>query len=148
LNNGFKSFLEVFLARAKIGGDFDCRGGLFWNRAGRALNLARARVDGSVYLNSGRDSKFEAKEQVRLTGAKIGGVLECSGGSFQSSDNYALQADYVEVAGPVHLNPDFMAEGGVDLEHATITGNLDCGNGQFRMVSSYWRISAGTIRLS
>jgi hypothetical protein len=132
LNGGFKSFREVFLAGAKIGGDLDCRGGHFWNTAGRALNLASATIGGRVFLNSSRQSNFEAREQVCLTGAKIGGALDCAGGKFQSSEKFALQADYVDVAGTTYLTDDFVAEGGVALEYSSIEGNLNCAKGRFR----------------
>jgi len=84
-------------------------------------------VNGDVFLISG----FEARGEVRLLGAKIGGDLSCRGGQFHNEDAKALNADRLDVTGSVFLNADFEAHGEVRLLGAKIGGDLECGEGKF-----------------
>jgi hypothetical protein len=85
LRHGFSAEGEVRLQEAQIGGQLDCTGGAFENPprkgikgSGKALNADGANVTGPVFLRHG----FSAEGEVGLTGAQIGGQLECTGGKF------------------------------------------------------------------
>jgi hypothetical protein len=52
------------------------------------------RTRGSVFLRDG----FHATGEVRLVGAKIGGQLDCSGGTFENADGFALNLQRANVA--------------------------------------------------
>ena len=92
-----------------------------------ALLADRMIVEGSLFLNDG----FKAEGGVRLLGAKIGGVLECSGGAFLHPYGYALGADGMKVEGCIFLRDRFKAVGEVRLPSAVIGGNLECDGGIF-----------------
>jgi len=75
-------------------------------------------VAGAVLLRSG----FAAEGMVWLSGAEIGGNLECDGGKFQNpavadvaGSGRALIAEGAKVAGAVYLRNGFAAEGTVWL---------------------------------
>lgn len=85
LNDGFQAEGSVSLLGAHIGGDLDCRGGLFKNPAqndiadsGAALGIEYVTVNGSISLSEG----FRSEGDVDLLGAQITGDLECDGASF------------------------------------------------------------------
>lgn len=87
----------------------------------------RMTVTGSVFLRQG----FAATNEIRLPGAKIGGSLECAGGSFTNAGGTALNADGIELTGGVFWNYGFSATGEVRLLGAQIGGNLECNGGNF-----------------
>jgi hypothetical protein len=84
-------------------------------------------AEGSVFLRN----RFHAKGLVRLLGARIRGVLDCTGGTFENPGGDALSADGVEVGGAVFMTGEFHAKGGVRFLGARIRGNLDCTGGVF-----------------
>jgi hypothetical protein len=141
LRNGFCAEGEVHLLGARMGGDLDCRNATFKNppragveRTGDALSADRAVVQGSVFLREG----FRAEGEVRLLGAQIGGVLDCSRGTFKNplqadvaGGGYALSADGIAVTGAVFLREGFGAEGEVRLPGARIGVDLDCTKATF-----------------
>ena len=92
-----------------------------------AIAADRVEVGGGVFLRRG----FRAEGEVRLTGARIAGNLDCDDGVFVNATGKALSADGVEVGGVVFLRGRFRAEGGVRLLGARIAGNLDCVGGAF-----------------
>lgn len=93
------------------------------------LGVLADRLDcrGSVLLRNG----FISKEAVRFPGAKIGGALVCSKGSFEVTDGYALIFDSAKIVGDVFLDDGFIAKGQVRLLGATIGGDLVCRSGSF-----------------
>ena len=91
------------------------------------LNLERAKIRGSVFLSEG----FHATGEVSLSGAVIGGQLECSNGRFDNASGHALNAQAVRVTGAVFLRDGFHATGEVSLSEAVIGGSLDCSSGRF-----------------
>jgi sRNA-binding regulator protein Hfq len=76
-----------------------------------------------------------------LSGAIIGGSLDCQDGKFVGKDKYAISLEGAKIAGSVFFrkNPQpvsaqmqgFHVEGLVRLFRATIGGNLECQNGKF-----------------
>lgn len=91
------------------------------------LTADRLKVMGNIFLNDG----FEAKGEVRLLSAEIGGNLECSGGKFTDLNGDALTADGMILTGDVVLQDGFEAQGEVRLLGARIGGNLVCSGGKF-----------------
>lgn len=84
------------------------------------LEADRLNVKGSVFLNDG----FNADGEVRLNGAAIGGVLDCSKGSFASTEGYALCAERIKVTGVLYLREAHII-GAIDLAAAQIGSLLD-----------------------
>ncbi|TAN53640.1 MAG: hypothetical protein EPN26_06780, partial [Rhodospirillales bacterium] len=64
-------------------------------RIEKGIFADRLKVAGSVFLRNG----FEAKGEVRLPGAEIGGSLDCHGAKFENDKGIALNADGLKVAG-------------------------------------------------
>ena len=93
------------------------------------------KVKGSVFMRrfSSNDVPFDflAKGEVQLTGAHIGGDLDCRGGKFECLDGDALNAERATVKGDVRLSHGFSAKGGVHFMGADIGGQLDCAGGRF-----------------
>ena len=96
------------------------------------LNADRVQISGSLFLRKG----FSSTGEIRLLGARIGGNLDCGGGSFGSADDKghprgdALIADRITTKS-VLLGAGFSAIGEVRLLGAHISGNLDCSGGSF-----------------
>ncbi len=76
-------------------------------------------------------SNFSAKGEVRLLGAKIGGIFSCIDGTFSNERGNALSADRIKVDGNVFLQDKFDATGEVRLLGAKIGGHLSCIDGTF-----------------
>jgi hypothetical protein len=74
---------------------------------------------------------FRAKGEVRLPGAKIGGILNCLGATFVNPIGTALNAQRLRTGRDVFLREGFRAEGGVSLIGAEIGGDLDCQGATF-----------------
>jgi len=83
------------------------------------------KVEAGVYLRAG----FRAQGRVRLSGATIGGNLDCDGGHFICSGSEAIVADGLKVQGSISLGAGFRAEGQVRLPGAQIGGSLNCSGG-------------------
>ena len=116
---------------ARIGRDLDCTGGNFripkGDPEGIAFGIDRAKIEGSLLLNGG----FSAMGEARLPGAKIGGNLDCMGGTFNSQGEAALRADHAKIEGDAYLCNKFRAMGRVDFTDAKIGGGLNCMGGTF-----------------
>lgn len=82
--------------------------------------------DGGLFLRQFQHQNFSSTEEVRLLGAQIGGVLDCSGAKFDGKDSNALSADGAVIKGGVFLKAGFIAMGAVRLPGAHIGGNLEC----------------------
>jgi hypothetical protein len=92
----------------------------------RSLIAEGADVKGSVFLAD----RFSCDGEVRLSGARILGQLNCAGASFRFRDGWALSADHGEIKGSVLLN-ESLVEGGVRLSGSRVGGNLECDAGAF-----------------
>ncbi len=141
-NDHFEAQGEVRLIDAEIGAKLDCGSGVFKNPpqvagAGVTLNADRATVKAGVFLSGG----FVSEGEVRLLGAKIGGDLVCSGGTFKNhspqgltSDGDALTADGVSVASNLLLGNSY-SEGNLRFLDARIGGVLTCIGGTFETLN-------------
>jgi hypothetical protein len=127
---GFQAFGAVVLAGSRVGGHLNCRGGKFINPGTAdavALNLVGVEVDDSVLLHH----DFRAEGQVRLNRARIGGLLDCGGGTFHNPGGFSLFARATRVGAGMLIGLGFVSEGSVRLNAAQITGDLNCGGGAF-----------------
>jgi len=93
----------------------------------KSINADGAILKGSFFLNSG----FHADGEVRLPDARIGGTVDCGGGTFDNPRGYGLLADRAVVAGGVFLWTGFHAHGEVSWGGAQIGGDLVCIGGTF-----------------
>ncbi|MEM1183514.1 MAG: hypothetical protein AAGI53_00785 [Planctomycetota bacterium] len=94
---------------------------------GSAVFADGVRVTGGVFFRNG----FRSKGEVRLLGAEIGSVLDCTQGVFLNAGGYALNADGVRVTGGVFFRNGFRSEGEVRLLGAEIGSDLECVQGVF-----------------
>lgn len=147
LTNGFHASATVDFEGARIDSTFDCSGGTFDNPSGTALNCTGIRVGGDLKLSfhdRRKDIKdnglphFVARGFVALQGAKIEGVLDCSGGNFHCTDpssthneRIALQGDGIHVGGNVNFY-DTKAVGIVRLRTGQVGGHFHCDGADFR----------------
>ena len=87
----------------------------------------RAAIKGDVFLNNG----FRASGEVRFLGARIGGSLACTRGTFAPKEGHALSCDRAVIKGSVFLDEGFKATGEVLFLDARIGGSLACTGGTF-----------------
>lgn len=151
LGDGFEAEGQVRLIGATIGRDFDCTNGKFYIKKkdtaiskgyDEALKVPGLQVSGNVYMREG----FKSTGMVRLAGATINGLFDCTAGLFLNKTNkatdpnliLAMEATGLEVRGSAWLRGDphdnnkrFRAEGVVSLYGAKIGGDLDCKRGDF-----------------
>jgi hypothetical protein len=129
LRKGFKAEAGVDLIGTIIGGNLDCDGGQFFGNAKvPALDAHGAEIRCFVLLGDG----FKAVGGVDLSAATIEGDLKCEkGGQFASKgERSPLDASRAKIKGSVVLWHGFKADGEVNLQIATIEGQLTC-LGQF-----------------
>jgi hypothetical protein len=127
---------EIRLIDARLG-SLSCVGGMIGADSGAAWQTSPAitadglEVSGAALLRPGA-----ARGEVRLRGAKLGGDLECDGGTFQAmpyadlAPRPALNAAGLTVDGSVFLG--VVASGEVNLRGARLGGDLSCDRGAFR----------------
>jgi hypothetical protein len=134
----FGGYGAVRLRGARIDGSLDCSGAKLLNDSGPALSADGLQVGQTVFLGEGFTATGGAGEAaVRLSGARIGGSLDCGGAWLRNSSGSALSADGVQVGQAILLNNGFDATGGgaeaaVNLSGARIGGSLDCRRAKLR----------------
>jgi hypothetical protein len=129
----------VRLAGARIEGHLDCSGATIRNPCGPAIRAgSNLRVAGRVFLREGFTAQgFGELGTVRLTGAHIGGHLNCSGATITNPAGAAFHGEALHVAGTVFLGDGFTADGTGDLgivrlTAARIEGHLNCSDATIR----------------
>ncbi len=130
LRNGFIAEGAVSLRGTRIGASLECDGASLSNRTpdgmGIALAADHAIVGGAVLLRNG----FSAQGAVSLTGAKLGGNLECDSATFTNATpdgaGVALAVENAAIGGAVLLRHGFVARGSVSLLGATVASNVEC----------------------
>jgi len=100
-----------------------------------ALSADGMEVNGNLILGSG----FRAEGEVVLIGAQIRGDMDCTGGNFNSpsvenarGSGRALSAHGTTVKGNVFVRGGFCSNGEVSFSGASIGGNLEGTNAEFR----------------
>jgi len=137
LNDGFEAVGAgeggaIRLTGARIGGQLGCSRAKLRNDSGRALSADGLQIDQHLFLNDGFEAVGAGEGgAIRLTGARIGAQLGCSGASLHNDSGPALNADVMQVDQDVFLNDGFEAvgagEGGaVRLTGARIGAQLGC----------------------
>jgi hypothetical protein len=122
----------VRLAGAHIGGNLECDGASLHNDSGPALVAYGLQVGQGMLLRGGFTATGTGGVgAVRLTGAHIGGSLECDGAAFATTPAPALSGDALRVDQALFLRGGFTAtgtsdDGAVRLRSAHIGGSLDC----------------------
>jgi hypothetical protein len=122
----------VDLSGAHIGGDLDCAGAELRNDSGPGLRAHGLQVDQNVHLRGGFTAAGSGLGgAVRLSGAHIGGHLDCTGAELRNDSGPGLRAHGLQVDQNVYLRGGFTATGcgygaAVDLSGAHIGGHLDC----------------------
>lgn len=92
-----------------------------------------AKFTDTVQMRNG----FEARGEVRLLGAKIGGDLDCGTAKFINPGAVALDGNGIVVGGTIRLNSGFIAEGEVWFNGASIGRNFECDSASFRNPGGY-----------
>ncbi|MHA5053285.1 hypothetical protein [Streptomyces sp. SD15] len=135
LADGFKAMSSsedgaVRLFGARIGGSLICTGAQLRNDAGPALHADNLRAEQDVFLWDGFEATGSgAWGAVRLSGARIGGTLNCRGAKLRNDTGPALHARNLQVGEDILLRKGFEAVGGgedgtVELSGARISGAL------------------------
>ena len=117
----------VNLTGAHISGNLDCKGAKLSNDSGPGLLAYRLRVDGDMNLTGGFTATGGGdRGAVRLTGAHIGGNLNCIGASLHNDSGPALLAYGVQVGQDLYLTAGFAATGGAadEKDEKSVTVNL------------------------
>jgi hypothetical protein len=134
---GVKARGAVRLIGAKLGGDLDCEGAQFFaekdakGTPGFAFAADMLDAAGRVFLRG-----VEARGEVRLLRAKLGGDLVCEGAQFfaekdaEGTPGDAFSADGLDAAGNVFLR-GVKARGAVRLLGAKLGGDLVCLGAHF-----------------
>jgi hypothetical protein len=114
---------------------------VFSNSVIGGFTADRLKTSGSLFMNN-----VKAAGEVRLTGADIGGGLECKGAKFNNPGGNALHADELKVKENVFLSDGFKAVGEVRLLYADIGGGLECKGAEFKNPGGY-ALSADGIKV-
>jgi hypothetical protein len=128
----------VDLRGAHIGGHLDCSGANLSNDSGPALVADSLQVDQDMFLRHGFTATGTGDlGAVRLSGAHIGGSLECDSARLCNDFGPALYADRLHVEQSMLLRYGFTATGRsgygtIYLVGAHIDGHLDCAEGKLR----------------
>jgi hypothetical protein len=128
----------VRLVGAQIGGSLDCSGASLRNHDGPALHAHGLQVGQGMFLIEGFTATGSGEDgAVRLTGAHIGGELNCAGATLRNDSGPGLRAYRLQVDGDMYLTRGFAAtasgdRGAVRLTDAHIGGNLQCDGAELR----------------
>ena len=112
-------------------GSLECDGARLHNDSGPALHADGVQVDQSVCLRNGFDASGNGEHgAVRLLGAHIGGILDCTAARIRNDSGSALNATDLQVDQSVYLSSGFEAIGGgqgvaLNLTECRIGGVLD-----------------------
>ena len=136
LNGGFTAIGSgedgaVRLSGARIGGNLGCYGAMLRNESGPGLRAFRLQVDGDMYLTGGFTATGSRdRGAVRLTSARIGGSLDCSGAELRNDSGPALLAYGMQVGQDIYLTRKFTAISGgkrevINLRTTRVGGAFD-----------------------
>jgi hypothetical protein len=128
LEHGFKSFGEIDLSNARIGGDLSLTDGELTNEGKTALRADMLQVDGTIEMNG----TFKANGELRMPGATIGGQLQFKGSRLVNKGKRALNANAVHVTHGMFMHEGFLAEGEIYLPDATIGASLLCSGAKIK----------------
>jgi hypothetical protein len=126
---------RVSFGGTKIGGNFNCSKGKFFNRTddgkSRAISCQGVKIGGNVFLSSG----FNAEGGVSFDGAEVGGDFNCSEATFSNrtadGKSRALSCTDAKIVGNVFLSSRFNATGRVSFDSAEVGGDFSCSEATF-----------------
>lgn len=116
---------EVSLSGAEIAGQLACDGARFRAPGGIALNLQGLRAAGDVIFRDQGALPFHAAGEVRLSGARIGGQLDCASAEFDNPGGPALSAQRMEVAAEFFWQNVTVTAGSLHLPSARVGDLVD-----------------------
>jgi hypothetical protein len=128
----------VNLRGGHIGGQLSCDGAELSNDSGPALSADALQVDQDMSLSDVFTATGSGGHgAVRMSGARIGGQLNCDGAKLRNDSGPALSADTLEVNQGMSLSNVFTAtgsggHGAVHLGGARIGGQLNCDRAELR----------------
>ena len=128
----------VNLSGGHIGGQVSCRGASLHNGSGAALKADGLRVDQGMFLHGGFTAIGAGPDgAVNLSGAHIGGQVDCTGARLGNDSGPALNANVVRVDQVLILIGGFTAtgagpDGAVNLAGARIGGQFWCEEASLR----------------
>jgi len=134
VKGGVAAASAVSLNGAQIGGNLMCYQAELRSSSGAALAAMRLQVGQDMLLGPGFSATGTGFGAVYLSGARIGGRLDCSGAKLSNDSGAALAASGLQVGQDMHLH--FTATGrgfsAVYLSGAHIGGRLDCNGAKLR----------------
>ena len=89
------------------------------------IEADRLKIEGGVFLRKFGETAFRAEGEVRLLGAKIGGNLECDGGSFDNPDGDALTLEDARISRSLLFRDIEAFNGGLNLNAAHVADLVD-----------------------
>ena len=99
----FRGEGRVILAGARIGGNLECDRAQLHNDSGPALEADSLQVDHSMLLREFAATGAGDDGAVNLTGARIGGSLECSGATLRNDSGPVLLAYGIQVGQDIYV---------------------------------------------
>jgi hypothetical protein len=138
----------VNLTGARIGSLLDCSGAELRNDSGPALAADSLQVDRDLHLRRLTATGSGERGAVRLVGARIGNVLDCSGAELRNDSGPGLIGGGLQVDRALFLTSGFTAtgsseDGAVRLTAARIGDQLDCSGAELRNDSGPALAAAG-----
>ena len=121
----FTSRGEVSFAGAQIGGQLACDGADLSNLGKIALNAQGARIAGDVILHDRGPFSFSAEGEVRLSGAQIGGQLDCATARFSNPRGHAFAGQRMQVGAEFFWQSVSVAAGDIHLPSAHVGDLVD-----------------------
>jgi hypothetical protein len=112
------------LEDAQIGGGLSFSGAGIRNDHGPALTAFGLRTEGNLHLDEGFEASAAQEHAVGLTGARIGGALDCQNSILRAGVGLALIADRMTVTHSMRLDA-MRARGTVKAASATIGGRIE-----------------------
>jgi len=123
LRGAFTATGAVNMRGAHIGGGLDCTGATVRNDSGPALHAGSLQVGQDVTLRGGFTAVGVGDNgAVSLSGAHIGGGLDCTGATVRNDSGPALHAGSLQVGQDVYLRGGFTATGAGDTVAVALTG--------------------------
>ncbi len=124
-DTAFTASGEVSIAGAVIGGQLACDGAQIANPGGIALNAQGARVDGGVILCNRGAQPFRASGNVHLSGAVIGGQLDCTQAELSNPGGHAFSGQRMRVGAEFFWQNVTVAGGDVQIPSAHVGDLVD-----------------------
>jgi hypothetical protein len=116
---------EVSLSGAEVGGQVAFDGAVLSNPGKIALTVQGARIAGDVFLRDRGAHPFQAIGEVRLSGAQIGGQLDCATASFDNPGGHAFAGQRMQVGAEFFWQSVTVAAGDIYLPSAHVGDLVD-----------------------